>query len=217
MFNYILHMVHGIYYGIQYEIFLTKVIDFYDDLLPIWIETRAKIEMEKDKLIVIPYKNIRYQPNDNSIFKSYIRENDEYKGMHTECDLRTKKFVMVKLYEQLIRHNANLPIPITKKEFNQLSFECQRLNNIDRFGKDLSQEEWREHDIKRNDIYSQIHVQRIIHDPEYFEEIKSLHTQILEEVCFTEEQRELIDKVISHPKLDGIIRWHGLTLIDGFW
>jgi hypothetical protein len=37
------------------------------------------------------------------------------------------------------------------------------------------------------------------------------------EVNFTEEQRELIQKVISHPNLDDIISWHGLTLVYGFW
>ncbi len=40
-------MVNGNYYGIQYEIFLTKEIDFYDDLLPIWMDVRARIEMKK--------------------------------------------------------------------------------------------------------------------------------------------------------------------------
>jgi hypothetical protein len=124
---------------------------------------------------------------------------------------------MVNLYEKLIRHNTNLPNPITKEEFNQLSIERQRLEHIDRWSRNLSQAELREHTIKYNKLLDEIQVQRIIHDPEYFEEIKNLHAQILEEVRFTEEQRELIEKVISHPKLEGNVRWHGLTLVDGYW
>ena len=218
-------MVHGNYYGIQYEIFLTKEIDFYDDLLPIWMEVRARIEIQKAKqtnnykLIVIPYGEFDKQLCKNSLFSSYVRENNEdsYKGIQTEEYIRTKKFAMVRQYEKFIRHEIILPEPITKEEFSQLSIERQRVDHIDRWSRNLSQEEWREHDIKRNEIFSQIQVQRIIHDPEYFEEIKCLHTQLLEQVTFTEEQRELIQKVISHPKLDGIISWHGLTLVDGSW
>jgi hypothetical protein len=210
-------MVHGNYYDIQYEIFLTKEIDFYDDLLPIWMEVRAKIEIQKDKLIV--YRKFDKQLCKNSLFSSYVRENDDRlcKGIHTEEYLRTKKFLMVNLYEKLIRHNTNLPNPITKEEFNQLSIERQRLEHIDRWSRNLSQAELREHTIKYNKLLDEIQVQRIIHDPEYFEEIKNLHAQILEEVRFTEEQRELIEKVISHPKLEGNVRWHGLTLVDGYW
>ena len=216
-------MVHGNYYGIQYEVFLTKEIDFYNDLLPIWMEVRARIEIQKDKqinnykLIVIPYREFDKQLCKNSLFSSYVRENDETKMIQNEEYLRTQKFVMVRQYEKIIRHNTNLPEPITKEEFNQLSIQMQELESNCSWSGNLSQEEWREHDIKRNDIFSQIQVQRIIHDPKYFEEIKSLHAQILEQVTFTEEQRELIQKVVSHPKLDGIISWHGLTLVDGFW
>jgi hypothetical protein len=209
-------MVHGNYYGIQYEVFLTKEIDFYDDLLPIWMEVRARIDIQKAKqtnnykLIVIPYGEFDKQLCKNSLFSSYVRENDE-------DYLRTQKFLMVRQYEKIIRHNTNLPEPITKEEFNQLSIQMQELESNCSWSGNLSQEEWREHDRKYTEIYNKLKVQRIIHDPEYFEEIKGLHTQLLEQVTFTEEQRELIQKVISHPKLDGINSSHGLTLVDGFW
>jgi hypothetical protein len=216
-------MVHGNYYGIQYEVFLSKEIDFYDDLLPIWIETRARIEMKKDgeagiyKLIVIPYDEIDKQLHKNALFSSYVRENDEclYKKQYEEC-LRTKKFAMVGQYEKMIRHNTNLPEPITREEFNQLSIQMQKLQHKGLYG-NLSQEEWREHDRKYTEIYNQLQVQRIIHDPEYFQEIKDLHTQLLDQVSFDDEQIERIKKVISHPKLEGIISWRGLRLVDGFW
>ena len=150
-------MVHGNYYGIQYEVFLKKEIDFYDDLLPIWMDVRARIEIQKAKqtnnykLIVIPYREIHQQTYDSSLFRSYVRENDDRlcKGIHTEEYLRTKKFLMVNLYEKLIRHNTSLPNPITKEEFNQLSIELQRLDHIDRWSRNLSQEEWSEHAIKK--------------------------------------------------------------------
>jgi hypothetical protein len=220
-------MVHGNYYGIQYEIHLTKDLDFYDDLLPIWMEVRARIEIQKDrqtgnrKLIVIPYDEIGKQIYNNTLFNSYVRENNEYGYNNANSEdkegyLRSQKFVMVKLYENYIKRMTSLPKPITKEEFNNLVKEKQQLKHKSLWGS-LSREQWKEHDEKEIELTKQLDVQMFIHDAEYFEEIKSLHAQILEQVSFTEEQSERIKKVTTNPKLEGIISWQGLKLVDGFW
>ena len=81
----------------------------------------------------------------------------------------------------------------------------------------LSEEEWREHDIKVKEISQQLAVQRFIHDSEYFEEIKNVNKELLDQVHFSEKQNKLIQTLIAHPKLEGIISWHGLTLVEEFW
>lgn len=221
-------MVHGNYYGIQYEIHLTKELDYYDDLLPIWIDLRTQIQPEKDrhtgnyKLIVIHYNDFSPQLNRNSLFHCYIRENDQYKynrqmDICEEDYLRSNQFVMVKLYEKTIKHLTSLPEPITKEEFDRLVAEKHQLDNISLSGRNLSQEEWKEHDKKVNEISKQLKIQMFIYDPEYFQEIINLKKKLLDQVTFSEEQNERIKKIITHPKLEGIISWHGLTLVDGFW
>lgn len=214
-------MVHGNYYGIQYEIHLTKEIDYYDDLLPIWMDVRTRIDMYRIngyyKLIVIPYVDFSEQLDNNSLFKSYIRENDEHKKCWYEDQFRELKYFMVKKYEKILQAKTTLPEPITKEEFYQLSRENQKLEHKGMWNTTMTDEEWREHDRIYYESCKQLEVQRIIHDPEYFEEIKQLHRQLLEQVSFTEEQRERIQKVLSHQKLEGIISWHGLTLVDGTW
>jgi hypothetical protein len=223
-------MVHGNYYGIQYEIHLTKDLDFYDDLLPIWIEVRARIEMAKDKetglnkLIVIPYEEFNQQLYNNKLFNSYARENDHVsccsQNMH-ENEIRRYKYFIVRQYEKLIKNNKNLPEPMKKEEFDELVKEWEKLEKINFTDEKMSDEEWKEFDKKRTNIFNQLKFQRIIHDPEYFEEIKKLDKKLLEQVNFTKEQGErvqkVLQKVISHPKLEGIISWHGLTLVDGFY
>lgn len=221
-------MVHGTFYGIQYEIHLTKELDFYDDLLPIWIELRAQIHPEKErqtgnnKLIVIPYGEFAQQLYNNKLFTSYIRENDGYrydrkKNINEEEYLRSQKFVMVYLYEKYIKRMTSLPEPISKEEFTKLAKEKHKLDNLWRININMSSEQWEERTQKLNEITEQIKVQRFIHDQEYFQEIKNLHKQLLEQVCFTEEQNALIKKLITHSKLTDIISWHGLTLVDGHW
>lgn len=221
-------MVHGNYYGIQYEIHLIKELDFYDDLLPIWIDLRAQIHPEKDnrtgnyKLVIIHYNDFSPQLYRNELFNSYIRENDQYRcniemNVCEEEYIRSNKFVMAKLYEKTIKYLTSLPEPITKEEFNQLAMEKQQLVNKSLSGVKMSQEEWKEHDKKINEISQQLRIQMFIYDPEYFQEIKNINKELLDQVTFTEEQNEHIQKLTAHPKLKGLINWYGLTLVDGYW
>lgn len=221
-------MVHGNYYGIQYEIHLTNELDFYDDLLPIWIDLRAQIHSEKDrrtgnyKLVIVHYNDFSPQLYRNELFKSYIRENDQYRyniemNVCEEEYIRSNKFVMVKLYEKTIKNLTSLPEPITKEEFNKLAMEKHQLDNKSLLGGKLSQEEWKEHDKKVNEIAQQLAIQMFIYDQEYFQEIKNLKKELLDQVTFTDEQNDLINKIITHSKLEGLISWHGLTFVDGYW
>jgi hypothetical protein len=216
-------MVHGKYYGIQYEIHLNKSIDFYNDLLPIWMDVRARIEMDKHnnyKLIVIPYEQFNKQLINNSLFHKYVKENDEASYSHKE-ELLSKKFVMVTYYVNYIKHNSNLPEPFSEEEYKQLLEKWQRtcdiLNENVGIINDLSQKEWYDLETARNEVFNKLKVQRIIHNKEFFEEIKILENLLINQVLLYEEHNDLIDKVINHPKIQGLISWHGLSLVSGFY
>lgn len=223
-------MVHGNYYGIQYEIYLTKEIDFYDDLLPIWVNARTRIEMDKYifsgkcKLIVIPYQQFNKQLLNNSLFNSYVRENDESsysREYKTDQELISKKFVMVKHYISYVKHNSNLPDPISEEEYKLLLESWQQINSKlnENAGiiNGLSNKEWNELETERTDLFNRLKIQRIIHNKEYFEDIKNLEKELTDQVSLSDEQNELIKKVLTHPKLEGLISWHGLSLINGYY
>jgi hypothetical protein len=223
-------MVHGHFYGIQYEIHLTKALDFYNDLLPIWMEVRTRIEMEKDKesginkLILIPHEEFDQQLYNNKVFNEYIRENEAMC-----CDLkdfgenfiRNSKYYMVRQYKKLIKRNTSLPEPMTKQAYDELVKEWKKIEQMNFTDEKMNDDEWKEFNTKRSNIYNELNIQRIIHDPEYFEEIKKLEKKLLEQVNFTKEQGELIQnvlqKILTHPKLESIISWHGLNLVDGYY
>lgn len=223
-------MAHGNFYGIQYEIHLRKELDFYNDLLPIWMEVRARIEMAYNKesginkLILIPHEEFDQQLYNNKVFNSYIRENDamccELKEFG-ENFIRNSKYYMVRQYEKFIKHNKSLPEPMTKQEYDELVKEWERLEKINFTDEKMNDDEWKEFNTKRSTIFNQLKIQRIIHDPEYFEEIKKLEKKLLEQVNFTKEQGELIQnvlqKLLTHSKLEGIISWYGLNLVDGYY
>lgn len=219
-------MVHGNFYGIQYEIYVNCDLDFYDDLLPIWITSRARIEMEKDKetginkLIVIPYKEFSQQLYNNKLFNAYITENDRISYSHegfNESYIRHSKYFMVRQYEKFIKHNKNLPEPMTKNEYDELVKKWERLETIKFTEEKMSDDEWKEFNTKRSNIFNQLKIQRIIHNQDCFEDIKKLDKKLIEQVNFTKEQSELIQKVLSHPNIEGAVSWHGLNLISGYY
>jgi hypothetical protein len=122
-------MVHGNFYGIQFEIYINCDLDFYNDLLPIWTDVRARIELEKDKktginkLIIISYEEFSQQLYNNKVFNAYIRENDAMRCHHSEFHenfIRHSTYFMVRQYEKFVKHNKNLPEPMTKEQFDEL-------------------------------------------------------------------------------------------------
>lgn len=100
--------------------------DFYNDLLPIWSAVRERIEMTFDenyncyKLII--FSRVKIDTSINNLFKEYCRENvrNEPFNNPTEKEIMSNKFKIVTFYENKIRNNNNLPIPMTNEEYNQL-------------------------------------------------------------------------------------------------
>ena len=72
-------MVHGNWYSVRYEIYLTKPLDLYNDILPICSSVRYMlkyVQMVKDgidgyKLIIIDTENLNKRFITRQIAKSY--------------------------------------------------------------------------------------------------------------------------------------------------
>ena len=76
-------MVHGNYYGVQYEIFLNKELDLYNDILPICIHVRKMISLEKIdrnseqyKLVIIPHEELKKRFYQKQNTRKYAENND---------------------------------------------------------------------------------------------------------------------------------------------
>ncbi len=209
-------MVHGTYYGIQYEIQLNSEIDFYNDLLPIWIATRTRIELgANNRLIVIPYKDFDKQLIKNEYFNIYMNELnslEHFFNYTTEDELTSKKMLMVQHYTNFVKNNSNLPEPLSEDEYQLLLKEFKRVNTI--FS---TSENWIEIDKERSELFNKIKVQRIIHNKEFFHEIVNLEKELTNQVTLSEEQKEIIEKIVNHPNLEGKIFSHSLNLTSGFY
>ena len=224
-------MVHGIHYGIQYEIYINKHIDFYNDLLQIWSSVRVRIEMETDKyngktkLIVIPNKIFDRQLDSNYLFKEYVSQMNKVtyncdNKSPTEEEIIDLNFFMVSEYSKLIKHNDSLPKPLSKDEFNRLINLWSEIQDKDidlQFWKNVSEEEQKVFETNYEYVFNSLKYQRIIHNSEYFTEIKMLEEKLTSQVVLSDYQNELVQKVLSHPKLDGLVSWHGLSLCQNYY
>jgi hypothetical protein len=222
-------MVHGNYYGAQYEIYLNKQVDFYNDILPIWTSVRARIEYElskigngKCKLVIIPYKKLdnRFEKLEHT--RNYVSANDTItfnNSLTRENNFEEFKYYDVKNYKNLIKHFNNLPEPISTDKLESLeeSYKTIRKNCYDvDFWNKYSEKEQMELNTETADLLEKLKIQRIIARPEYFEEIVRLEKS-LTDIILSDKENELVQKVLNHPNLEGLIESHGINLIEGFY
>ncbi len=232
-------MVHGNYYGIQYEIALNESIDFYNDLLPIWTQCRSQIKMTtceitgKCILIVIPYSVFDEQRRSSLLFGQYMRENDnleydnEFKSTIIENHTQYV-FYGVKRYVDFRMSHMYYGLPLEGEEYDSVAKEDfqKRKKRIIEIGYIL--ESGREDKKTRislseelNSLYGSMGrsftIQQIIFDSEYLQQIKTMHAQLLNEIKMTAEQEELVQKVLQHPTIRDKVAWHGLELTSGYW
>ena len=127
------------------------------------------------------------------------------------------KYFDVKIYKNLIKHNKNLPHPISSKELELLeeSYKIRRrIYEGNDYRTKYSEKEQIEFNYECLNLSEQLYIQRIISNPEYFEEIKEIERK-LTDIELTDGEKDLINSVINHPKLDGLIDCHCINLIDG--
>lgn len=221
-------MVHGNYYGVQYEIYLNKELDLYNDVLPICINVRKMISLEKInnnsnqyKLVIIPYTELgkRFEKREN--VRKYMNSLDEISFNHKitrKTNPELFKYYDVKKYTNYIKHSV-LPEVYTEEQFQKLEHRVEELsskyNELDYWEK-YSPQERKDFDIERSILIEVLRVQRIIKNKEYFEEIKEIERE-LTDIDLTDREKELITCIIGHPKLEGAIQCHGINLVDGFY
>jgi hypothetical protein len=238
-------MVHGNYYGAQYEIYINKSIDFYNDILPICMSVREKIELVnfdeqykskikrlnfgngKCKLIIIPYKKLFNRFEKLKYAEIYFHLNDKMtydelnmNRFNRENNFEEFKYLDVKIYKNLIKHNKSLPKPVTSEELESLE---ESYKNI--FIKMYKNEDYWHSEEKtqieldrviHESLLNQLNIQRIITRPEYFEEIINIEKS-LTNIELTDREKELINSVINHPNLKDLIEFHGINLIEGYY
>lgn len=221
-------MVHGNYYGVQYEIYLNKMIDLFDDVLPICINVRKMISLEKInknseqyKLVIIPYRELDKRFEKREHVRKYMASLDEIsynRQINRNSNPEVFKYYDVKIYTQYIKYSDDIE-PCTEEMFQKLENKLQELSskyNEPDYWEKYSPEERKNIDIERSLFNEVLNVQRIIRNKEYFEEIKEIERE-LTNIKLTHTEEELVLQVLHHPGLEGVISSHGINLIDGFY
>jgi hypothetical protein len=198
-------MVHGSIYGIQYEIYLSKPLDLYNDVLPMCIQARKMIQYEEkcNKLVLIPYGELYERFYSNPLARTWAQALDinDYKQKQNPTP-EMKEFYHVKMYSGY-KHE---PIePIGTEELNSISEKINELEKINGWSKEIAQ------------LYKIKNIQSIVQDQEYFNKIKSIEQSLIN-VVLTPEEDKLIQMVLSNElvKSAGIIS-SGINLYFGFF
>ena len=220
-------MVHGNYYGVRYEIYLNKELDLFNDILPICIDVRKMLSLEKVsknsnqyKLVVIPYRETDSRFEKIANVHKYIESNDTISYNHIitrKSHPEVFKYYDVKIYKSFLKYNK-CPEPFTQEELKKSEKRFQDLidilNSEDFWNK--SQEERKEIAIEQDNLRQTLNIQRIIINYSYFDEIKHLERE-LTDIKLTQEEEEVVSQILHHPKLVNFILTYGMNLIEGYY
>jgi hypothetical protein len=211
-------MVHDYYYGVYYIIVLTQPIDYYDDLLPICIANRHDLkERGKNKICIFNERifDKRLCKEEMTSFKSAMFELNfnslRYNHTSPTCrDTLTDLYVNYDcfIYSNFIKHN-NIEV-MSDEEFDNLTLKYENFNNEG--GKDMSNDEYL---IAHHELNKSFLIQTVLKNKN-FDKVVELEKK-LTNIELTEEEKTLINNIVSHPKLNGIIKYHGFELVNYYY
>ena len=224
-------MVHGNWYSARYEIYLTKPLDLYNDILPICSSVRYMlkyVQMVKDgideyKLIIIDTENLNKRFITRPIAKSYACALDtiEYsyndKTVTRENEPTMFEYQDVFTYANKIKHQ-NSPVIMSTMGLDDLKIRLKEIRDIlDADGRDKkSENDFKALTLEYNQLFKTKQIQTIIVNPEYYNKIISMG-QELTNIELTQEELDLIKAVETHPTLDGLIKFSGFNLANGYY
>ena len=223
-------MVHGNWYSARYEIYLTKPLDLYNDILPICSSVRYMlkyIQMVKDgideyKLIIIDTENLNKRFITRPIAKSYACALDtiEYsyndKTVTRENEPTMFEYQDVFTYANKIKHQ-NAPVIMSTMELDDLKIRLKEIRDIlDKQSDKKSENDFKALTLEYNQLFKTKQIQPIIANPEYYNKIISME-QELTNIELTQEELYLIKAVETHPSLAGLIKFSGFNLANGYY
>jgi hypothetical protein len=181
-------MPSGTSFGAQYEVYFDQPVDFFNDILPVWTATRRQMAHRNIKLFVpAPISKLVVIP-------------------YSELDKRFTEQPGGRTYLEEVHANNNyLP---TK--------DNDRLASIDYMALSYSNGVKLILQIPGLNIQPPTrHTQIMVTHPR-FSEIQQLESQ-LTGLTLTDNEKELVAAVISHPNLAGKIAYHGIQLVSEDW
>ena len=205
-------MVHGNFYGIKYVIYLNKEIDFYFDFLPICISVRAMMEFKDKVITVIPYSDLDkrfYNIKESSDFIKSMDKIEYNPGVRNNREENPDIFFYkdVFTYSDKIK-NMNFK-PISSDELEALKEERRKLFLVN----DDYSIEWSK---KITQLNNEIDLQTVICNSDYLVKVVEMEKK-LTDIQLTDQENQMINDVLSHPKLEGLVKASCLQLVKGIY
>jgi hypothetical protein len=215
-------MIHAV----QYEISLTTKLDYFNDILPICIDIRRMLKYSevpmniyenKHKIIVFGHEKFAHRFNICSLHSSKY-QSILNKLSSTNCCItyEDQLYTNVKIYKNKIKHNPENQTPIDKEKFNELENAYNEietsLNSYKKY-EIFTQSEIQKLEYDKIKLHDVLEIQRCVQNEKYFNKLIAIEKE-LTNIELSEEENNILQKVLNHPKLNGIIEFHGFNLVE---
>lgn len=212
-------MVHGDYFGINYFIYLTKPLDFFDDVLPICSSSRHMLTLINPTKISI-FKSTNFDKRLNAEeFSSFI---SSFYELQSRCYGTTNALKNRHLFPEMYLYNdvllysntlkgksliSNEELDIMKTRYNEL------VNNRNDDNYDINMYKLFSDELKS--LHHNIEIQTILGDAEYLQKVIDMETN-LTTISLTEEEIRTIKSIESHATLHEIILTSGFEIVKEY-
>ncbi len=215
-------MIHAV----QYEIYLTTKLDYFNDILPICIEIRRMLKYSeviinlhesKYKIVVFGYEKFTNRFNVCSLHS--IKYQDILNKLSkTNCCItyEDQLYTNVKIYKNKIKHCPANQIPIDKDKYSELEHAYSEietaLNSYKKY-ENFTQCEIEILEYEKIKLHDVLEIQRCVQNEKNFNKLIAIEKE-LTNIELSQEETDILNKILNHPTLNGIVDFHGFNLVE---
>ena len=203
------------YFGLQYVLYLSREIDYYNDLLPLCIEHRRMFQLEKNKIIVLNHHCLESRFSLNALSREFAAACDKITwdtSISRKNNEQMYKWHDVLFYTKHIK-NKKVAFPMNPDIMEQRYKYLKEKYMISQANTNL-QLLSREETLEYMDLRRHVYIYRIMGNQAYFDEIVRMERE-LTFVSLTPDEIELIERIKQSQKLYGKVLSEGTELYYG--
>lgn len=221
-------MVHETYYGTQYVLTLNRVLDYYNDVLPLCTKFRTKFDLVNvDKVLntcqlrVLFCESLDTRFDKNLLAIEWARSCDElnhHYGLKRETHFSLYKYKDVLTYSRCIKHKN--VVPFTKAQYAEAVYakaqyaKAQYAEAVLEYETLTDSNDCVAADFRRQcELENMVEIQRIVAHPAYYQEVMVLENGIAT-IELTEAEQTLVNRVQNEPVIQACLLNAGLDLIS---
>jgi hypothetical protein len=207
-------MVNGTNYGIHFVVRFLQPMDTFDDFLPLCISLRKMLrQVDSTTVCILEAPSLDARVGGCEEFSKYVEAQfllRRESRITRDIEKFQTEYMYYDVYVYSTRMKGRSLVIITEEEFLAMKARlCEINKKLMDFDYTITKAEMDEF----QQLIKMYEIQSILCNPAYLQKIVEVEGR-LTDICLTDEEKQMIDVVKSHPLLEGKIESYGFELVQ---